>query len=185
MVFSNTDWNNLTTHDADDALLTEESAETAMPNFSLGMYYSTKKYYVGFSVPLFLSYVYDASAHKYNITNDFKAYNYLFSTGYVMDLNPAIKFFPSALVKYNQKNATQIDITSQFIFKDRVWVGASYRSKNMLVGMLQCQVSKQLRIAYSYDFMLGGSEAYTLNSHEIMLNYVLVNKVVASNPRQF
>lgn len=185
MVFSRIDWNNLAAHDAEDELLTEQPETAALPNFSIGMYYSTKKYFMGLSLPLFLSHEYDTRTDKYNIRNDFKAYNYLLNAGYIFDLNPAVKFFPSALVKYNMSNASQIDITSQFIFHDKVWVGVTYRSRSSLVGILQCQVNKQIRIAYSYDFIFGGNEMYKFNSHEIMLNYVLVNNVVASNPRQF
>ncbi len=185
MILSNTEWNALAAHDEDDELLSEESATGVMPDFSVGIYYSTRKYFVGMSLPLFLSHEYDTKADKFHVKNKVSEYNYLLNAGYIIDLGSSVKYFPSVLLKYNQNGTSQIDVNSQFIFNDRVWAGVAYRSKNLLVGMLQCQINRQLRIAYSYDFVMGESESARYNAHEIMLNYVLVRKVVAANPRQF
>ncbi len=148
MIINKADWGSLEARDADDELLTETSSTGVMPDFSLGMYYSTNKYFIGLSAPLFLSHEYQAETDKFIIKNDFKEYNYFLNGGYIVDINPAIKFFPSVLLRYNQGNAPQIDIGSQLILKDKVWVGAAYRSEKTMIAMLQCQVNKQLRIAF-------------------------------------
>ncbi len=185
LTFTSTAWNKLDAQDADDELLTDNFSNAVVPNFSTGIYYTTKKYFIGLSVPLFLSHVYDSKTDKYSIRNDFTEYNYFCNAGYIIDLDPNIKFFPSLLVKYHQGNATQIDINSQVIIKNRVWLGISYRSKNILVGMLQCQINNQLRIAYSYGFSIGKIGQYNNGSHEIMLNYVFNYAAEVAGPRQF
>jgi type IX secretion system PorP/SprF family membrane protein len=185
MIVNKTQWNALEARDADDELLAENNSAGTLPDFSLGMYYSTNKYFIGLSLPLFLSHEYSSQTEKYTIKNDFKEYNYFFNTGYIFDINQNIKFFPSFLIRYNQGNAPQVDLTSQFIFKDIVWIGAQYRSRNVLVGMLQCQITKQIRVAYSYDYSVGRSDRYKFSSHEIMFNYVLAHKVVVESPRHF
>lgn len=185
MVINTSDWNKLAVRDADDEQLTDNSSTGIMPDFSAGIYYSTKKYFMGLSVPLFLSHEYNSQTDKYNTRNDFREYNYFYNVGYFLNINPDIKFFPSLLVRYRQGNAAQFDINSQIILKNRVWLGAAYRSKNMLVGMLQCQVNDQLRIAYSYDFSIGRQTEYNNNSHEIMLNYKFNYSAEIPGPRQF
>jgi type IX secretion system PorP/SprF family membrane protein len=184
-IYCNTAWNKLAAQDVDDALLADNSSTGVMPDFSIGIYYSTKKYFMGISMPLFLSHEYDAAKDKYIIRNDFKEYNYFYNAGYNFEINPDIQFFPSLLVKYHNGDGIQFDINSQLILRNRIWLGASYRSKNVLVGMLQCQINNQLRIAYSYDFMIGNDALYKYNAHEIMLNYVFKYKTEVVGPRQF
>lgn len=185
MTFFSAAWNDLAAHDPDDILLTNNSSFGVIPDFSIGIYYTTKKYFMGLSLPLFLSHEYDPKSNKYTITNYYKEYNYFYNAGYIFDINQDIKFFPSLLVKYHKGNTTQIDFNSQIILKDKVWFGATYRSKNVLIGMFQYQVNNQLRIAYSYDFSIGKKGQYMNNSHEIMLNYIFKYIAKVAGPRQF
>jgi type IX secretion system PorP/SprF family membrane protein len=178
-------WNDLDANDADDVQLMNNPTSAVLPAFSLGTYYYTKKYFIGISLPLFLSYETDQSRGKYKIENNFSGYNYFFTGGYDLGISPQIKLLPSLLIKYHPHNVIQIDYNVQINLKDRIWMGIGYRGGNMLVGMLQCQLSYQLRMAYSYDFDLGSIGKYRNGSHEIMLNYVFnyARKVVG--PRQF
>jgi type IX secretion system PorP/SprF family membrane protein len=102
-----------------------------------------------------------------------------------VDLSHYVKLLPSLLLKYHPNNAIQIDYNAQLILKDKIWLGISYRNKNMLVGMLQFQLNYQIRMAYSYDFDIGTLGEYRNGSHEVVLNYVFryTHKVVG--PRQF
>jgi hypothetical protein len=89
------------------------------------------------------------------------------------------------LIKYHPHNAIQVDYNAQINLKDRIWIGIGYRNKNMLIGMLQCKLTYQLRMAYSYDFNIGGIGRYVNGSHEIALNYVLRYARKVKGPRQF
>jgi len=182
---SKIEWNKLAAQDVGDEQLTDNYSTGIMPNFSTGIYYTTKKYFIGLSAPLFLSHKYDPKKDKYIISNDFKEYNYFCNAGYILNIYQNIKFFPSLLIKYHQGNSTQIDINSQVILKDKIWLGVSYRSKNILVGMIQFQINNQLRIAYSYDFNIGRYRQYTNGSYEIMLNYIFNYNADVVGPRQF
>ncbi|KON26412.1 hypothetical protein AC481_07260 [miscellaneous Crenarchaeota group archaeon SMTZ-80] len=185
MIFCCTDWNKLAAADIDDELLIYNSSTGIMPDFSVGIYYTTQKYFMGLSVPLFLSHEFDSKANKYIIRNSFKEYNYFYNAGYIFDINSNIRFFPSLLCKYHKGNSFQIDINSQIIFKNRIWSGISYRSNNILVGMLQCQINKQLRIAYSHDFVIGKLGHYKNNLQEFMINYIFKYSAEVTGPRQF
>ena len=178
-------WNELVATDADDVQLMNTPTSAFLPTFSLGTYYYTKKYFIGFSMPLFLSYEIDKGTGKYKIGNNFSGCNYFFTGGYEVGISPNVKLLPSLLIKYHPGNILQIDYNAQINLKDRLWMGIGYRNRDMLVGMLQFQLNYQLRMAYSYDYDLGSIGRYEDGSHEIILNYTFryARKVVG--PRQF
>jgi len=181
----NTAWNELDVTDAGDIQLMNNPTSAVLPTFSLGTYYYTKKYYIGISAPLFLSHELDKSTGKYKISNNLSGCNYFFSGGYTVGISNQVKFLPSILIKYHQGNVIQVDYNAQINLKDRIWMGIGYRSRDMLVGMLQCQLNYQLRMAYSYDFDLGSIGKYENGSHEFVLSYVLRYERKVIGPRQF
>jgi type IX secretion system PorP/SprF family membrane protein len=180
----NTNWKTLAAQDPGDELLTNNSSGV-VPDLSTGIYFSNKKIYLGLSIPLFLSHEYDPGLDKYTTRNDFAAYNYFCSAGYIIDIASNTKLVPSILGKYHKGNGSLLDINTQMILRNRFWFGFTYRSKNILAGMIQCQVNNQLRIGYSYDFNISKKIQYNYSSHQIMLNYVFNYKAIVTGPRQF
>ncbi len=178
-------WNKLDVMDADDVQLMNNSNTAVLPSFSLGVYYYTKNYYIGASLPLFLSNELNHSTGNYEIKNSFSAYNYFINGGYEVNLSPQLTLQPSLLLKYHPDHVIQIDYNAKFGFKERFWLGIGYRNKNMLVGMLQCQLNNQLKITYSYDFDYSNLGTYKNASHEMMLNYVFCYTRKIMGPRQF
>ena len=181
----NTAWNELVAADADDAQLINYPTSSVLPNFSLGAYYYTKKYYIGISMPRLLSYELDKSTGKYKLDHNFSGTNYFFSTGYEIGLSSQVKLLPSLLIKYHSNNTIQIDYTAQVNLKDKIWMGVGYRNKNILVGMLQCQLNYQIRMGYSYDYEFGTIGKYVNGTHEIVFNYVFKFTRKVIGPRQF
>jgi type IX secretion system PorP/SprF family membrane protein len=181
----NTAWNELEATDPNDAQLMNSPTTNLLPAFSLGTYYYTKKYFIGISIPLFLSYEFDKTTGKYKVTNNLSGYNYLFTGGYELPICSILKFMPSMLIKYHPNNTLQIDYNAQLVLKDKIWLGIGYRNRDMLVGLFQCQISYQLRIAYSYDFNVSDLGKYENGSHEIVLNYVFRYSRKVVGPRQF
>ena len=178
-------WNELKPTDSDDVQLMNNSTSAVLPNFSLGTYYYAKKYFIGISMPMFLSHEPDKGTGKYKIGNDLSGCNYFLTGGYEFGIGPNVKLLPSFLIKYHTDNAIQVDYNAQINLKDQIWMGIGYRNKNMLVGMLQCKLTYQLRLAYSYDFTMGSIGKYINGSHEIVLNYVLKYSRKVTGPRQF
>jgi type IX secretion system PorP/SprF family membrane protein len=100
-------------------------------------------------------------------------------------ISPQVKFLPSFLIKYHPHNAIQIDYNAQISLKERIWMGIGYRNKDILVGMLQCQLNYQIRMAYSYDYDFSRMGKYLNGSHEIVLNYIFKFERKVIGPRQF
>ena len=178
-------WNELKSTDPDDVQLINNSTSTVLPNFSLGTYYYTKKYFVGISMPMLLSHEAEKKTGEYKIGKSFSGSNYFLAGGYELGIGPVVKLLPSLLIKYQPHNPIQVDYYAQLNLKDQVWMSIGYRNRNMLVGMLQCKLTYQLRIAYSYDFIMGGIGKYVNGSHEIALNYILKYSRKVTGPRQF
>lgn len=185
LTVKNSAWDDLAANDTDDVLLGYNSSTGIIPDFSFGTYYSTKEYFIGISAPLFLSHEYEPRNDAYKIRPNFSESNIFAVAGYYFQLDGDIKISPSVLVKYHQASATQIDISTQVILKDKVWLGISYRSKRVLVSMVQYQINDQLRVAYSYDFLIGHDLQYMFNSQEIMLHYLLNYKSQIVGPRNY
>jgi type IX secretion system PorP/SprF family membrane protein len=181
----NTAWNELVAADPNDIQLMNNPTSAVLPTFSLGAYYYTKKYFIGISMPMFLSYELDQSTGKYKIDNNFSGSNYFFTTGYEMGISPMVKILPSILIKYHPNNGIQIDYNAQISLKDRIWMGIGYRNKDILVGMLQCQLNYQIRMAYSYDYDFSSIGKYMNGSHEFVLNYIFKFERKVIGPRQF
>ena len=178
-------WNDLKPADSDDIQLMNNSNSAVLPNFSVGTYYYTKKYFIGISMPMFLSHEVDESTGKYKIGNFFSGGNYFLTGGYEIGIGQKIKLLPSLLIKYHPHNAIQVDYNAQVSLKDQIWIGIGYRNQNMLIGLLQCKLTYQLRMAYSYNFTVGGIGNYVNGSHEFVLNYVLRYSRKVTGPRQF
>jgi type IX secretion system PorP/SprF family membrane protein len=178
-------WNELNAADPNDAQLMNNPSSAVLPNFSLGTYYYTKKYFFGISLPMFLSHDLDHSTGKYVMSNNFSGYNFLISGGYQFDLTQSIKLIPSLLIKYSMNNSVQADYYALLNLKDRICIGMGYRNENMLVGILQLQLNHQIRLGYSYDFELGSIGKYMNGSHEIVLSYLFRYERRVIGPRQF
>lgn len=178
-------WDELKATDADDEELMDNPVSAVLPTFSLGVYYYSKKYFAGISLPSFLSHEQDDKTGNYKLKNDFSNYNYFFTGGYYLGISPQVKILPSVLIKYHPNTAVQADYNAMLILKDLIWLGVGYRSSKMLVGMLQCQLNYQLRMAYSYDFDVSRTAQYKGGSHEVVLSYVFSYARRVSGPRQF
>jgi type IX secretion system PorP/SprF family membrane protein len=185
LITTNTAWSDLVVLDPGDEYYLVDSRVFVVPDFSFGAYYSYNNYFAGFSIPKLLGYKFDYDKNKYTLKVNPGQYYYLFNTGYVFNLTPKSKFFPSTLVTFSPGEKLLYDINAHFSFFDRLWVGASYRSNRSVAGLLQFSVNNQLRVAYTYDFDFGKLGRYSNGSHEIMLRYEFRYKVDVVNPLIF
>lgn len=178
-------WDKLEANDKNDTELLSNMDQLTNPNFGAGLYYKTNDFYFGLSIPSFLSYAYNSNNNQIDLKNDISQYNYHIVGGYGIDLNRDVRLFPSVLVKYHAENAFQVDINTQLIFNDRLWVGFTYRSEDAMAALTQIAITNQLRIAYSYDFNIGKTNRYYGGSHEVMLKFVLDFKARVVGPKRF
>jgi type IX secretion system PorP/SprF family membrane protein len=176
-------WEDLKANDANDIELLNNPESAVLPAFSLGIYYYSRKYYFGISLPRFLTQEQDPSSGKYRVKNDYSQYQYFAAGGYTFDLGDKFSISPSCLLKYRPATPLQFDYTMQFSYSNRVQAGIGYRTKSVLIGILQCRINDQLKLAYSYDVDAGSLGKYKNGSHEIGLNYIFSYSAKVSGPR--
>jgi len=178
-------WNDLQANDPDDIILNGNSTSSVLPDFSLGAYYYTEKYFAGISVPFFLSHFPDANSDKLVARNRFSDYNYFVTAGYNLSHFKDINLLPSILLKYNRYARIHVEYYLQAEFFERISAGLGYRNPGMLMGLISCRVNKQLTVAYSYDSDSGKAGNYKNGSHEIVLGYIFRYSREVMGPREF
>ena len=183
-IMMNTAWTKLLANDLNDNLIQNNSPTYLIPEVSLGAYYSTKKYNVGFSLPYMLSYTFNSLKDKYDVKNDFSAYTYILSGDYVFDLQQDLKVISSLMLKYQKESKSDFILISRLIYMDKYSVGMAYDSERKLFkGMFQFQLNKQFRLGYIADFNSTKLSKYRVGSHELMIRYDFKYTIKVNSPR--
>ncbi len=180
----------LTPTDPDDRLIYSENETKYVPDVRFGIYYSSPKFYMGFSVMDMLAPSILKNDSALNIT---RRQHYYLIAGTLIDLTESIRVRPGLLLKEDLKGPSCLDLNTMFIFKNRFWFGGSYRTAvslwdkkyrenqsftllNSVSGIIQFQVSERLRIGYSYDYMMNGLNSSQNGTHEISLGWIIPSK---------
>jgi type IX secretion system PorP/SprF family membrane protein len=158
-----------------------------IPNFGVGAYYYSDRFYVGASVPRFFSFPSDSStSSKRGPVLDYNRMNFLGTTGYVFSFSENFRFKPSCMVRYQPAVGLLADVNASLImFRDIIWIGASYRTDKTFIAMLELQVNSKIKFGYAYDYALGAIKGFTSGSHEFLLRYELNYRIKAVNPKFF
>ena len=143
-----------------------------LPNFGFGVFWHSPTYYVGLSTPKLLQNEIDAIPAA-GIVTAVERRHWFFTAGYVLAINRGIKFRPSVMARMVAGAPLSIDVNANFLFRERIWLGAMYRVGNAFGVLGQYQVNDQLRIGYAFDLTTTSIGAYNAGTHEVMLNYDL------------
>ncbi|MDC6351864.1 type IX secretion system membrane protein PorP/SprF [Zeaxanthinibacter sp. PT1] len=164
----------------DDEPISGDNIENRFsPNFGLGLYYHTNTFYAGLSTPNMLET--DHFDNSQRDANDVQflsreRMNFYFITGYVMDLNPSLKFKPAILTKVVGGAPIQLDLSTTFLLNEKFSFGAAYRWDAALSALVGFQLSDQFMIGLAYDKETTelGSTTFNDGSFEVFLRFELV-----------
>ncbi|WP_242926176.1 PorP/SprF family type IX secretion system membrane protein [Pontibacter vulgaris] len=166
-----------------------------LPDAKAGLFFNTELFYAGFSVANLIPFKGDGMY----ITTPRR--HYFLSSGYIVNISPSIKLKPSFLVKEDFKAPTNVDMNTFMLFKESIWLGASYRTsvplmtklpkeyglekRNAWAVMTQIYIIPKFRVGYSYDINLNGMRENA--THEVSLGYSLYRDTDARmlTPRYF
>ena len=175
--------------DVGDVQISQNTPSMIAPNFGFGLFYSTKKFYAGLSIPRMVDdgYMFDNSgAFSQSIKFDIQKFHYYLTTGYVFEINEDLRIKPQAMIKMVENAPMQYEVNVNFLIKSMLWAGASYRSGSNVSAILGVQVNPQFIVSYSYDYGLNAIQKYSQGSHEIALGYVFSYKQkTVVTPRYF
>lgn len=160
----------------DDTLLPTNIDNQFSPNVGAGIYYHTDRFYAGLSVPRLLE---TEHFEESSLSTAREQMNFYFISGYVMDLNPFLKFKPAILTKLVQGAPLQVDVSANFLFNEKFIGGVAYRWDAAVSALAGFQVSDQLLLGIAYDretTALGGA-AFNDGSFEIILRYDFISAI--------
>jgi type IX secretion system PorP/SprF family membrane protein len=160
----------LKTVDGNDPVFANDINRNFLPNVGIGLYYHSERFMTGLSVPKLIQNQINSDDFSSEYVSK-ENIHLFFMAGYVFDLNRILKFKPYFLTKYSENSPLAVDLTAQFLFYDRLWLGAMYRVGDALGGMLQVQISNQLKVGYAYDVTATELGTYNNGTHEILVSY--------------
>lgn len=168
------DVNALTFDQPNDPAVSSAFVNQLKPDLSVGLWLYGARVFAGLSVQQILP-------QKLSFTND-NTYNlgkevpHFFATaGYKFFLDEDIAAIPSIMVKYVQPSPISIDLNMKVAFKDRIWLGGSYRKDDSFSAMAGFNIGKMVNLTYSYDFTTSDLNQVSNGSHEIVLGLLLNN----------
>ena len=158
-----------------------------LADFDFGLEYNMERFTIGLSVTHLNHTAEEAAAG--DMGHHFYGYvKYKFPLGFNFDLVPA--FFAQ-----NSKKSTHMEINTLLYYRNRAWIGASYRADEKLesesvVGIVGMDLNNMFRLSYSFDYNLGKLMEHSTrmnNTHEVMLGIRLSRPqhIYAKTPRFF
>lgn len=151
-----------------------------LPNFGAGIVYYTDDYFLGFSVPYFLT----RGEERNSMTHDFNHYTAILTGGYMWELSEAFKVKPTfiTMVDVGTRSLNYQGSVNLAFFGERLWVGGIYKSSRAVSGIVNIQLSHQVLLGYSYDYYLSNTNSYFNGSHEIVLRWEFRKAVPSRSP---
>lgn len=142
-----------------------------IPSVGLGLFYNTDRFFAGLSAPDILKSRLTSIETVNTGVKGVNDFHIFFTTGYVYDVNEDVKFKPSILAKMAAGSPVQLDFNVNAWIQNTIAFGASYRTGDAIVGMVEYQVSPQLRIGYAYDQSISSLKSFSQGTHEFMIRY--------------
>ncbi len=187
--FLNLDFNNLRNFNEEgqnQPIADQPNISEFNPNFGVGLYYHTDKFYLGLSAPDLIN----NEAFDNNGQNllSVERVNYFLIAGYVFDLNANFKFKPAILTKAVNGAPLQVDLSANFLFNDKFSFGAAYRWDAAVSALAGFQLTDQFMLGIAYDREITelGATQFNDGSFEVFLRFELLRRFQRTvSPRFF
>ncbi len=167
-----------------DATLNEPIQNTFL-NFGAGLFYYTKNFYAGFSIPNFLKTRHLETTEGISSTVSERKH-YFFTSGYVFDVSETIKIKPSTMIKSTSGAPLSIDLSLNTLINDKFELGVNYRFDDSVSAIFGIQVNKDLKLGYAYDYTTSNLGQFNSGSHEMILIFDFkIIKGRLKSPRYF
>ena len=165
-----------------DVVFNQNVNNRFLPTLGMGLYYFESKWYAGLSVPNFLR-TDHYNDHIESVATE--RLHYFFITGYVFDINTNVKFKPAVLSKIVANAPLSVDVSANFLLKDRFTLGLAYRWKDAVSALVGIQVNDKLHIGYAYDLTTSNFQNYNSGTHEVFVRFDIFKQPKLKSPRFF
>ena len=170
------DFSNAVTETSNDPSLFANTQQKTTFDANAGLAFVWDEFEFGFSIPQLannkIAYISNTDLRTYytQARHYMSTIKYKFIVSKVKD----ISITPLVLVRYTPKAPFQFDANVNLDWKNKFWIGATYKNNYAIGAVAGVTLYKRLSIAYSYDFITGNIGKYSGLSHEIMLNFKFI-----------
>lgn len=175
-------YKNLLIYHPDDASFGLQESVWVL-TFGSGLYYESPLMNIGISVPEIMP-----AAKPSTESSLFNRHlrQYVLHAGRAFQLSADVVLKPNILLSVPEQGAAYGDANLNVLFRNALWLGASYRSTQQLAGLVQLQLNSQWRLGYSWDMPLKPQQVYGSDTHEISLQYSFIfDRSAVRSPRYF
>ncbi|MCS6969049.1 MAG: type IX secretion system membrane protein PorP/SprF [Cytophagales bacterium] len=168
------DFGKLRPNEPNDPLIIGRGRESQfVPDFAVGIYYSTPKYFAGIST----NHLFQPS-FEYGTTFALSPLErtYTFLGGGEVILSPSVSLQPSAIVKTNLRNVLSYEGALLAHLKQKYHIGASFRDLGPISSISAIVSTRLLKdnsmsMGYAFDYEITGAAAKAATSHELRITY--------------
>ncbi len=167
----------------DDAIANSGTINRIKPDVNAGLWLYSAEFFAGVSVQQLLPQTLSFSDNQSYDTG--KTVPHLFATtGYRFWLNDDLTLIPSVMFKYVNPVPLGIDFNAKLTFRDKIWIGGSYRKDDSFSGMVGFNVGALFNVGYAYDFTTSALNSVSRGTHEIVLGLLLHNHYQVTCPQK-
>lgn len=177
--------------DLGDNFIPIGAVKELVPDVRAGVFFSTPKMYIGASANnLIGKFILDKKKLDFNFPTP-EPHFYVTGGTLIPVVEYEIDFKPFFLIKDDISGPTVLDLNAFFLFKQKLWIGAGYRTgvklynkpalvgsvknSNALMGMAEVFINERLRLGYSYDHATSNLAGYSGSTHEISISWNFMN----------
>lgn len=146
-----------------------------MLNFGVGAFLNNDRYYLGLSIPKIINNKFENDLENFTLESEIR--HFYFMGGLIFNLGESVKFKPTMLTKATFSREygapVQLDLTANFLFGEKFWLGGMYRTGDAFGIIAQWIFDRKLRFGYAYDFTSTNIRNYSHGTHEVMVSYEL------------
>ena len=149
--------------DEGDELWAGAHKSVFIPDADVGVYYTSRDFWAGFSVDQMFESVLkfgDAGYDSYVMER-----NYYLMGGVDFQVRRTTTLSPSFLLKYGENGNMQADLSAKLFVDQKYWVGVTYRTANSIILMGGVSVDRFI-FGYAFDMSLNSLMKQSFGTHE-------------------
>jgi type IX secretion system PorP/SprF family membrane protein len=153
------------------------------PDLGAGLWLYSGDYYAGLSVQQLLpeNLYFSTSNNAVNASKTVP--HYFLTAGTKVYLSDDITLLPSFLLKEIQPVPLTYDVNMKFSFRDKLWLGGSYRHDDSFGILAGFNLSSFINVSYSYDITTSALNTVSNGTHEIVIALLLNNRYKVTCPQ--
>jgi type IX secretion system PorP/SprF family membrane protein len=162
------DGTKITTEELDPSLQ-DKVYSTLVPDATVGLFLYSANYQIGFAATQLINNKLKLGDNPTGLSK-LNSHFYL-TAGYKYYINREFAVEPTLIVKKVAPAPLQLDFNTRVFYKNMVWGGISYRTKDAVSVLVGYIYQQKIYIGYSYDIGITPIRKFNSGSHELTIGY--------------